>query len=89
MFPNTQQDDMDAHDLHALALSTSQIRACILGCNELFSKRMDSHSLEVTRLTRDASHIPSTRRFTSSLQLSTYFNNDASDAGEERSGLEI
>ena len=86
---STRQDDESAHDLHALALSTSQLQACILGCHQLFSKRKESHLLKVTRFARDASHTPSTQSFTSSSQLSAYFDNNPNDADGQSSDLEI
>jgi len=89
MSSSTLQDDEGVNDLHALALSTSQIQARSLGCHQLFSKRKESHLLELTRFARDASRTPSTQSFTSSLQLSAYFGNDTNDADGQSSDLEI
>jgi hypothetical protein len=83
------QDDQKMHDLRALALSASQTQARILNCDQLFSKHRNGHLLEVTRFTHDASCAPSVHSFTSSLQLSAYFNNDASNMGVQGSSLEI
>ena len=89
MSSSTQQDDDGANDLHALAFSTSQMRARILGCHQLFSKRKESHLLEVTRFARDAPHAPSTHSFTCSSQLLAYFGDGANDPGGQSSDLEI
>jgi len=89
MSSSTQQDDNSANDLHALLFSTSQIQARILGCHQLFSKRKDSHLLDVTRFARDASHTSSTHSFTSSSQLSAYFDDGANGSGGQGSVLEI
>jgi len=89
MFLSSQQDDKDAHDPHTLALSTPQIQAGIFGCKQLFSKHKDSHLLELTRFTCDASHALSTHSFTSSLQLSAYLDNHMNDTGGKDSSLEI
>ncbi|KAF2129636.1 hypothetical protein P153DRAFT_22948 [Dothidotthia symphoricarpi CBS 119687] len=89
MFFNYQQDDQEMRDACALALSASQIRACTLNCNELFSKHRDSHLVEVTRFTSNASCVPSVHSFTSCVQLSAYFDNDTSNVGEQEAGLEI
>ena len=84
-----QHDGREMYDFCALALSASQTRGRTLDCDELFSKRSESHSLELTRFTHDASHTPSTHRFTSSSQLSAYFEDDKSNMSEQRGSLDI
>ncbi|KAH7076862.1 hypothetical protein BKA63DRAFT_291670 [Paraphoma chrysanthemicola] len=84
-----QRDDREMYDLCALALSASETQARILDCDQLFSKHKDSHLLEVTRFTHGACHAPSTHRFSSSLQLSAYLDDDTSNVGERGSEVEI